>query len=45
YGYIKNHKKTVKHGHETRKSTKEAKDSEPKPEKVKSQSNGQPWST
>ncbi|GKA38020.1 hypothetical protein Tco_0724585 [Tanacetum coccineum] len=39
YGYIKNHKKTVKtskHGHEERKSTKEAKDSEAKPRKVNS---------
>ncbi|GKG36450.1 hypothetical protein Tco_0444128, partial [Tanacetum coccineum] len=42
YGYIKYHKKTVKktgkHGHEERKSTREAKDSKPKPEKVKLQS-------
>ncbi|GKG53926.1 hypothetical protein Tco_0555326, partial [Tanacetum coccineum] len=30
--------KTGKHGHEKWKSTREAKDSEPKPEKVKSQS-------
>ncbi|GJU46494.1 hypothetical protein Tco_1203760 [Tanacetum coccineum] len=30
--------KTGKHGHEKRKSTREAKDSKPKPEKVKSQS-------
>ncbi|GKE27915.1 hypothetical protein Tco_1443299, partial [Tanacetum coccineum] len=28
--------KTGKHGHEERKSTREAKDSKPKPEKVKS---------
>ncbi|GJW99053.1 retrovirus-related pol polyprotein from transposon TNT 1-94 [Tanacetum coccineum] len=36
YGYIKNHKKTVKtgkHGHEKRKSTKEARDAKPKPGK------------
>ncbi|GJT58356.1 reverse transcriptase domain-containing protein [Tanacetum coccineum] len=37
--------KTGKHGHEKRKNTREAKDSKPKPEKVKLQSNGQPWST
>ncbi|GJQ88955.1 reverse transcriptase domain-containing protein [Tanacetum coccineum] len=38
YGYIKNYKKTIKtgkHGHGKRKSTREAKDSKPKPEKVK----------
>ncbi|GJZ10326.1 reverse transcriptase domain-containing protein [Tanacetum coccineum] len=33
--------KTGKHGHGKRKSTREAKDSKPKPEKVKLQSNGQ----
>ncbi|GJS25216.1 reverse transcriptase domain-containing protein [Tanacetum coccineum] len=33
--------KTGKHGHRKRKSTREAKDSKPKPEKVKLQSNGQ----
>ncbi|GKA96061.1 reverse transcriptase domain-containing protein [Tanacetum coccineum] len=38
--------KTGKHGHEKRKSTKEAKDSKPKPEKVKSQSKiVKSWST
>ncbi|GKC86547.1 hypothetical protein Tco_1147196 [Tanacetum coccineum] len=37
--------KTGKHGHEKRKSTREAKDSKPKPEKVKSQSKKvKPWS-
>ncbi|GKC59095.1 hypothetical protein Tco_1086693, partial [Tanacetum coccineum] len=35
YEYIKYHKKTIKHGHEERKSTREAKDSKPKPEKIK----------
>ncbi|GKD21109.1 hypothetical protein Tco_1222812, partial [Tanacetum coccineum] len=33
--------KTGKHGHGNQKSTREAKDSKPKPEKVKLQSNGQ----
>ncbi|GKD35987.1 hypothetical protein Tco_1251496 [Tanacetum coccineum] len=33
--------KTGKHGHGKRESTREAKDSKPKPEKVKLQSNGQ----
>ncbi|GJW07082.1 putative reverse transcriptase domain-containing protein [Tanacetum coccineum] len=38
---IRKQSKTGKHGHGKRKSTREAKDSKPKPEKVKLQSNGQ----
>ncbi|GJV11122.1 hypothetical protein Tco_1352663 [Tanacetum coccineum] len=42
----KNPSKTGKHEHEKRKNTREAKDSKPKPEKVKSQSKKvKPWST